>query len=66
LCWFVVRDIRRPHLDPVRADGLEDDPAGGVLDGAPDAFRLQPPGRGAPPADHDHAGIVQEDATTRA
>jgi uncharacterized membrane protein len=46
LCWFVVRDIRRPHLDPVRADGLEDDPAGGVLDGAPDAFRLQPAGPG--------------------
>jgi uncharacterized membrane protein len=66
LCWFVVRDIRRPHLDPVRADGLEDDPAGGVLDGAADVFRLQPPGRGAPPSDHDHAVMVQEDATTRA
>jgi len=33
---FVVRDIWRPEHDPVRADG-SDDPAGGVLDGAPDA-----------------------------
>lgn len=32
---FVVRDILRPSLDVVRADGV-DDPAGGVLDGAPD------------------------------
>ncbi len=32
---FVVRDIVRPELDVVRADGV-DDPAGGVLDGAPD------------------------------
>jgi uncharacterized membrane protein len=32
---FVVRDIVRPELDAVRADGA-DDPAGGVLDGVPD------------------------------
>ena len=32
---FVVRDIVRPELDVVRADGV-DDPAGGVLDGATD------------------------------
>ena len=32
---LVVRDILRPDLDVVRADG-SDDPAGGVLDGAPD------------------------------
>ena len=32
---LVVRDILRPELDVVRADG-SDDPAGGVLDGAPD------------------------------
>ena len=38
LCWMVVRDILDPQHDPVRADGLEDDPAGGVLDGAPDVF----------------------------
>jgi uncharacterized membrane protein len=32
---FVVRDILVPDKDVVRADGV-DDPAGGVLDGAPD------------------------------
>ena len=31
----IVRDILRPDRDPVRADG-SDDPAGGVLNGAPD------------------------------
>ncbi len=35
---FVVRDVLRPDLDPVRADGA-DDPAGGVLDEAPDRSR---------------------------
>ena len=46
LCAMVVRDILRPEHDPVRAphpDGTaDDDPAGGVLDGAPDALRLLP------------------------
>jgi hypothetical protein len=32
---LVFRDVLRPELDPVRADGV-DDPAGGVLDEAPD------------------------------
>ncbi|WP_018504071.1 glycosyltransferase family 87 protein [Parafrankia discariae] len=32
---FVVREILRPELDVVR-DGGVDDPAGGILDGAPD------------------------------
>lgn len=32
---FVVRDVLRPSEDVVRRDGI-DDPAGGVLDGAPD------------------------------
>jgi uncharacterized membrane protein len=36
LAWQVLRDIREPWRDPVRADGIDDDPAGGVLDGAPD------------------------------
>jgi uncharacterized membrane protein len=36
LVAMVVRDILRPELDPVRLDG-SDDPAGGVLDNAPDA-----------------------------
>ena len=32
----IVHDIVRPERDRVRASGLNDDPAGGVLDGAPD------------------------------
>ena len=35
LVGFVVREMLRPRADAVRARG-EDDPAGGVLDGAPD------------------------------
>jgi uncharacterized membrane protein len=35
LCVLVIRDILRPEADLVRAAG-DDDPAGGVLDGAPD------------------------------
>ena len=38
LCVLVVRDIWRPSRDPVRRAG-DDDPAGGVLDGAPDRGR---------------------------
>jgi uncharacterized membrane protein len=43
LCVLVVKDILRPGTDLVRAGG-EDDPAGGVLAGAPDRFvlRLRP------------------------
>ena len=43
LCVLVTRDILRPEADVVRAGG-EDDPAGGVLAGAPDRFvlRLRP------------------------
>jgi uncharacterized membrane protein len=36
-CVLIIVDILRPHRDIVRADG-SDDPAGGVLDGAPDVF----------------------------
>jgi len=32
----IVHDILRPEKDRVRASGLNDDPAGGVLAGAPD------------------------------
>jgi uncharacterized membrane protein len=35
VCALIVRDVLHPHDDPIRADG-SDDPAGGVLDGAPD------------------------------
>ncbi|MGV1036458.1 MAG: glycosyltransferase family 87 protein [Candidatus Nanopelagicales bacterium] len=43
-CYFaamVIRDILRPEHDPVRTDGWQedqDDPGGGVLDGAPDRW----------------------------
>jgi uncharacterized membrane protein len=39
LCALVVRDILRPGRDVVRVAG-EDDPAGGILDGADDAVVL--------------------------
>jgi uncharacterized membrane protein len=39
LAAMVVRDILRPDQDPVRQDGV-DDPAGGILDGAPDKVVL--------------------------
>jgi hypothetical protein len=38
---MVIRDIHLPWYDPVRADGLTDDPAGGVADQAPDAMLLR-------------------------
>jgi uncharacterized membrane protein len=40
LCVLIVRDIYRPSADLVRMAG-DDDPAGGVLDGAPDRFVLR-------------------------
>ncbi len=42
LMVLVVRDIFQPWHDPVRADGLSDDPLGGVLDEGIDAepFRI--------------------------
>jgi hypothetical protein len=36
---FVILDILHPERDVVRRSGT-DDPAGGILDGAPDRFRL--------------------------
>ncbi len=39
LVAMVIRDIRAPWQDPVRADGTADDPAGGVLDGVEDERR---------------------------
>ncbi|MEU6454576.1 glycosyltransferase 87 family protein [Streptomyces sp. NPDC047065] len=41
LCVMVVRDILMPDRDPVRRTG-DDDPSGGVLDGAEDVFVLGP------------------------
>ena len=40
LSAYVVRDILQPERDVVRAEG-SDDPAGGVLDHAPDVYRLR-------------------------
>ncbi|RZS91177.1 putative membrane protein [Motilibacter rhizosphaerae] len=40
LAGVIVRDVLDPALDPVRADGIDDDPTGGVFDGAPDVRRL--------------------------
>ncbi len=37
LVGVVLRDIWQPWYDPVRTDGLTDDPAGGVLDQSADA-----------------------------
>ena len=41
LMAMVIRDIHLPWYDPVRADGLTDDPAGGVADQSPDALLLR-------------------------
>jgi hypothetical protein len=41
LAALVIRDILHPEHDLVRTAG-EDDPAGGVLDGAPDVLSLAP------------------------
>lgn len=40
LCGFVLIDVLWPRADPIRAGDAEDDPIGGVLDRAPDAFTL--------------------------
>ncbi len=53
LCAVVVRDIYLPERDVVRRAG-DDDPAGGVLDGAEDVFVLGPAAH--PPAHVDHLG----------
>ncbi|MGA4840838.1 glycosyltransferase family 87 protein [Streptomyces sp. G45] len=44
LCAVVVRDVLMPERDVVRKAG-QDDPSGGVLDGAPDVFVLGPAAR---------------------
>jgi len=45
LVFLVVRDILQPWRDPVRCDGLSDDPLGGILDEGVDAEPF-PPGSG--------------------
>lgn len=39
LAALVIRDILEPWRDPVRADGLSDDPLGGILDSGIDPAR---------------------------
>ncbi|NUR57216.1 MAG: hypothetical protein HOV87_00665, partial [Catenulispora sp.] len=39
----VIRDILDPRRDPVRADGVEDDPAGGALSDSPDVWAWAQP-----------------------
>jgi hypothetical protein len=46
---YIVRDILQPEQDVVRLGGI-DDPAGGILDGAPDRFVLSFPRRPAVPS----------------
>lgn len=60
----VVRDVLRPERDPVRRDG-SDDPAGGVLDRAPDAFALSRPAPvpAAPAATAVHWGTSSGDVS---
>ncbi|KPI07770.1 Protein of unknown function DUF2029 [Actinobacteria bacterium OK074] len=54
LCAVVVRDILLPERDVVRRAG-DDDPSGGVLDGAPDVFVL-----GAAAHPPHHAAYAEE------
>ncbi len=56
LVALVLRDIWRPAHDPVRAAG-DDDPHGGVLNGAPDAVVLR-----APKTPGAHSGPQRLDA----
>jgi uncharacterized membrane protein len=56
LCALVVRDLLLPERDVVRRDG-SDDPAGGVLDRAPDVFTLASGRR------REHAAHVEETET---
>jgi uncharacterized membrane protein len=57
LCALVVRDVMMPERDPVRRSG-DDDPSGGVLDGARDVFVR---GRAARPPRHA-ASVVESTA----
>ncbi|MFG2882938.1 glycosyltransferase family 87 protein [Streptomyces sp. NPDC048297] len=58
LCAVVVRDILMPERDVVRRSG-DDDPSGGVLDGAEDVFVLGAAAR--PPQHAAHAAAPQVD-----
>ena len=57
LAGYVVKDIFRPEQDIVRAGG-HDDPAGGVIDGAEDRFRIRLFRRRVPAADVSNSRTV--------
>ncbi|MGR3936629.1 glycosyltransferase family 87 protein [Streptomyces sp. BRA346] len=61
LCAMVVRDALVPDRDPVRRDG-SDDPGGGVLDRAPDAFVL---GEARRTAEYEGAALTDWGTTGR-
>ncbi|MGH4034773.1 glycosyltransferase family 87 protein [Actinomycetota bacterium Odt1-20B] len=69
LCAVVVRDILMPERDVVRRAG-DDDPSGGVLDGAQDVFALgaaaHPPRHAAHMAEGTYVkwGTTADDATS--
>lgn len=57
LMLYVVRDLWDPRWDVVRRSGM-DDPAGGVLDDAPDVFVLDRRARSLPIEDPEEAGSL--------
>ena len=65
LCALVVRDVLRPEHDAVRGpDGQGyDDPAGGVLDGAPDPPAFAP--RRGPPSYQEWSPLVLDEEPPR-
>lgn len=57
LAALVIYEMVHPEADVVRAGGV-DDPAGGVLDGAPDVLFIPPEAQGASAADVDGAEVL--------
>ncbi|MFD9911049.1 glycosyltransferase family 87 protein [Streptomyces sp. NPDC059063] len=63
LCGVVVRDILMPERDVVRLAG-QDDPSGGVLDGAPDVFVLGPAAQPPQHVEQDEGAYVKWGASS--
>jgi hypothetical protein len=66
LMVLVIRQIYRPDEDLVRGGGLVDDPAGGVFDGAPDAFPSWWPQRLRPARQQQGVWDASSDSTVPA
>jgi uncharacterized membrane protein len=66
LMALVIRQIYRPGEDLVRSGGLVDDPAGGVFDGAPDAFPSWWPQRLRPAQRHQEVCDARRDRSVSA